>query len=154
MLSRCRRVACYMAVAGEIDCAAIMAQAIERRRSVYLPVVHGRRLVFAPWRRSRDMVRNRFGILEPAGEHHTGLRGPELDVVLAPLVAFDDCGRRLGMGGGFYDRTFRFIRQRRSWRHPLLIGLAHEFQRVGSLPTQQWDIALHAVITERGVRFF
>jgi 5-formyltetrahydrofolate cyclo-ligase len=154
MLSRCRRIACYVAFSGEIDCAPIMAEALARHCRVYLPVLRGQRLVFAPWNPAGRMVRNRFGVPEPAGGHGRQLRGPELDVVLAPLVAFDDSGHRLGMGGGFYDRTFGFLRQRGQWRRPLLIGLAHEFQRVAPLATRRWDIALHAVITERRARFF
>jgi 5-formyltetrahydrofolate cyclo-ligase len=152
--ARCRCIACYLAVAGEIDCAPIMTEALARHRQVYLPVVHGRTLAFAPWDPAASMVRNRFGIPEPCGGGGRWLKGTELDVVLAPLVAFDEAGHRLGMGGGFYDRTFRFVRQRGVWHHPLLIGLAHEFQRVGRLPARRWDVTLHAVVTERGTQFF
>lgn len=153
-LSRCERIACYIAVGGEVDCAPIMAEALARGRRLYLPVLHGQALFFAPWDPRRDMVRNRFGIPEPAGDDGRWLRGSELDVVLAPLVAFDDAGHRLGMGGGFYDRAFRFIAQRGRWRHPHLIGLAYEFQRVDALPARRWDVALHGVITEHSARFF
>ncbi len=153
-LARCRRIACYLAVAGEIDCAPIMAEALARGRLVYLPIVHGPGLVFAPWDPSVSMVCNRFGIPEPCADGRHWLRGTELDVVLAPLVAFDEAGHRLGMGGGFYDRTFRFVRQRGRWRRPLLIGVAHEFQRVACLPARQWDVTLHAAITECGAQFF
>jgi 5-formyltetrahydrofolate cyclo-ligase len=153
-LARCRRIACYIAVGGEVDCAPIMAEAFARHREVYLPVLHGAALAFAPWDPLRDMVRNRFGIPEPAGNGGAWLSGADLDVVLAPLVAFDDAGHRLGMGGGFYDRTFRFMRQRGQWRRPLFIGLAHEFQRSSALPARHWDVTLHAAVTESGAQFF
>lgn len=150
-LSRARRIACYLAMHGEVDCAPIMAELLARGRHIYLPVLHGRSLLFAPWDPRGVMVANRFGIPEPdAG----GVSAARLDVVLAPLVAFDDAGRRLGMGGGFYDRALRFLAQRGCWRRPLVVGLGYEFQRVGALPARRWDVPLHAVVTESGARFF
>jgi 5-formyltetrahydrofolate cyclo-ligase len=154
VFSRCERIACYVAVGGEVDCGPIMAEALTRGRRIYLPVLHGRTLLFAPWDPGRDMVANRFGIPEPAGNSARWLRGSQLGVVLAPLVAFDDSGHRLGMGGGFYDRTFRFLAQRRLWHRPHFIGLGYEFQRVDRLARQRWDVPLHGAVTERGARFF
>ena len=71
-----------------------------------------------------------------------------------PLVAFDMRGNRLGMGGGYYDRTFAYLLNRRRWRRPILIGVAYEFQGVDSLTTRPWDIPLHGVATEAGLRIF
>lgn len=154
VIARCARIACYAAVGGEVDCGPIMAEALARGRDVYLPVLHGDSLVFAPWAPGRPLVGNRFGIPEPAESGARWLRPTELGVVLAPLVAFDDAGRRLGMGGGFYDRAFRFLRGRGAYRRPHLVGLAYEFQRVASLPAQRWDVPLHGAVTESGARFF
>lgn len=153
-MARAARIAGYVAVAGEADCQPAMARAEERGRLTYLPVLHGLQLVFAPASPSGRMVCNRFGIPEPAGDAGRWLRGAELDVVLTPLVAFDGLGHRLGMGGGFYDRTFRFSTQRGAWRHPLIIGLAYDFQRVAELPARRWDVPLHAVVTESGALRF
>lgn len=72
-----------------------------------------------------------------------------LDLIILPLVAFDLSGNRLGMGGGFYDRTLSFKHQRCHWKGPKLIGIAHELQRVDLLPVNDWDIPLDAVITEQ-----
>jgi 5-formyltetrahydrofolate cyclo-ligase len=154
LFSRCRRIACYMAVGGEVDCGPFMQEALARGRALYLPVVHGEALVFAPWRPGAPLARNHFGIPEPAGRPDEWLRGSQLDVALTPLVAFDASGRRLGMGGGFYDRTFAFTRHRGGWRHPHLVGIAHDFQRVDALPGRSWDIDLHAVATECGVQIY
>jgi 5-formyltetrahydrofolate cyclo-ligase len=153
-LARAERIACYVAVAGEVDCSPVLAAALARGRRLYLPVLHGLSLLFAPWEPSVAMVRNRFGIPEPAGSGERVLHASALDVVLAPLVAFDDYGRRLGMGGGYYDRALRFLLQRGRWRRPLVIGLAYEFQHVAELQAQRWDVALHAVVTEEGARLF
>ena len=71
-----------------------------------------------------------------------------LDLVLVPLVGFDPQGNRLGMGGGFYDRTFAYRGRRKHTSRPCLIGLAHECQRVEHLPCAGWDIPLDGVITD------
>jgi 5-formyltetrahydrofolate cyclo-ligase len=154
MLARAERIACYVAVGGEVDCTPVMTEAIVRGRRLFLPVIHGQRLLFAPWEPAAPMLINRFGIPEPRADAGSTLSGTDLDVVLAPLVAFDDQGNRLGMGGGFYDRTLRFMSARGAWRRPRFIGLAYEFQRVAALPASRWDVPLHCVVTERGARIF
>jgi 5-formyltetrahydrofolate cyclo-ligase len=72
-----------------------------------------------------------------------------MDTVLFPLVGFDEAGGRLGMGGGFYDRTFAFTRIRPRLA-PKLIGLAHDCQKVSALPVEYWDVAMHGVVTDKG----
>jgi 5-formyltetrahydrofolate cyclo-ligase len=71
-----------------------------------------------------------------------------------PLVAFDPSGNRLGMGGGFYDRTFSYLRNRKFWTKPLLIGIAYEFQRLDSLTPSPWDVPLQAIATEKSLHLF
>jgi 5-formyltetrahydrofolate cyclo-ligase len=77
--------------------------------------------------------------------------GHWLDLVLVPLVGFDARGNRLGMGGGFYDRHFAFLRNRRAWRRPLLIGIAFDVQRVPRLSDAAHDVPLWGIVTERGI---
>lgn len=77
-----------------------------------------------------------------------------LDFLVVPLVGFDDQGRRLGMGGGYYDATLAFLRRRRIWHKPYLIGLAFECQRVAEIPSEPWDIRLNAILTEKGLSRF
>jgi 5-formyltetrahydrofolate cyclo-ligase len=76
--------------------------------------------------------------------------GHWLDLVLVPLVGFDARGNRLGMGGGFYDRHFAFLRNRQAWRRPLLIGIAFDVQRVPRLSGASHDVPLWGIVTERG----
>jgi 5-formyltetrahydrofolate cyclo-ligase len=153
-MARARRIGAYAAVGGEVDCAPALARACARSRRIFLPVVHGQQLLFAPVDAGTGMLINRFGIPEPARTPGNCLRAMDLDVVLVPLLAFDDDGHRLGMGGGFYDRSFAFLSRRRLWPHPCFIGLAYEFQHTGQIVTQRWDVPLHAVVTECRVRIF
>jgi len=145
-MQRATRIAAYLPVGGEVDCRVLIEEAWTRGREVYLPVLHGTSLRFRPYTPSTRMVMNRFRIPEPVGGKE--LPPTALDVAITPLVAFDLAGNRLGMGGGFYDRSFRFLRQRNSWRHPRLIGLAYEMQRVTAINTHAWDVPLDAAVTE------
>ncbi len=152
LLYRARHIALYLPNDGEIDPRYYMAQARQRGIQFYLPVlhpIHHGQLVFSPYDFDTALSPNRFGIPEP--EFHQGLKRPPwaLDAVLMPLVGFDRHGGRLGMGGGFYDRTFEFVRRTPSLA-PRLIGLAHDLQRMNLLPVQPWDIPLHAIVTDQG----
>lgn len=151
---RARRVACFLSSDGEIDTNPVIRAAWRLGKQVYLPTLAPfgpRRLWFRRYRPNTPLERNRYGIPEPRGGRR--LDGRELDLVLTPLVAFDDRGRRLGMGGGYYDRTFAHLRQL-SWQRPRLLGLAYAFQRVGPLPAEPWDVPLCGVVTERGLTRF
>jgi 5-formyltetrahydrofolate cyclo-ligase len=151
---RARRIAAYLAADGELDPAVLIANAIAAGKRCYLPVLRPfaePALWFCEWRPGEPLVANRFGIPEPVVTRHALCSARDLDVVLVPLVAFDTQGNRLGMGGGYYDRTFAYLRLRRCWRRPRLIGLAHELQRVDSLPRNAWDVPVDAVTTERAL---
>lgn len=142
-------VAVYIAMDGEIDPSPLVAHARRAGKQLYLPVLaagDGNRLEFAPWLPDTPLYPNRFRIPEP----HTDNPYPpqKLDLVFTPLVAFDAQGRRLGMGGGFYDRTFAFLKI--GIPKPRLIGLAYEFQHLPSLDEQAWDVPLAGVATDRG----
>ena len=148
VMARAARIAVYLPMRGELDCTAVATQAWARGRSVFLPVVTRDLLRFAAFAPDTDLVLNRFGIPEPVAAPQTWRTARELDVIVAPLVAFDVRGRRLGMGGGYYDRTLAFLRQRQQARRPHFIGLAYELQKLATLPTAAWDVQLDAVLTE------
>ncbi|HYW91134.1 MAG TPA: 5-formyltetrahydrofolate cyclo-ligase [Gammaproteobacteria bacterium] len=151
-----RRIALFLATDGEMDPGTVMQHAQAMDKQVFLPVLAGspRRvgLRFVRHAPGEVLVANRFGIPEPLPDPGRVINPRFLDLVMAPLVAFDDHGNRLGMGGGYYDRTFEFLRLRRSWRKPRLIGVAHEFQRLAALPREPWDVPLSGVVTEAGFR--
>lgn len=151
------RIAFYMASRGEIDPRPLMTLALKAGKRVYLPMLRRRpmnSLWFASYRPGDHLNRNRFDIPEPVMHNSRIVMPWSIDMVFVPLVAFDTSGNRLGMGAGYYDRTFAFKCRRSHWHGPKLIGLAHDFQRVDQLIKQAWDIPLDAVITERAIYRF
>lgn len=139
-------VAGYWAMGGEI--ALHVWQLRLPRECVYcLPVLHeDGQLRFAPWRPGDPLVSNRHGIPEPDLTPDALLDAGQMSLVVAPLVGFDRSCHRLGMGGGWYDRSFAFRHQRAA--PPWLVGAAFEIQRVDALERADWDVALDAVCTE------
>ena len=153
---RARAIAAYCARQGEMDPQPALHAARLRGKDLYLPVLHPffpGRLKFCELREHTRMRPNRFGIPEPSVNTDCVKHSHRLDLMLVPLVAFDRHGHRLGMGGGYYDRSLGF-RHRSNRIRPLLIGLAYEFQFVERLPHEPWDIMLDAVVTERRIHRF
>ena len=152
-----QHIACYLPNDGELDLSSLISQAWGMGKTVYLPVlstIHRNHLHFLPYRPGDELVPNRFGIPEPVIHSRRMIDSARLDLVLMPLVGFDSKGNRLGMGGGFYDRTFAYLRRRRYWHKPSLVGAAYNFQALNQLPAKGWDVPLRGVFTETGVRFF
>jgi 5-formyltetrahydrofolate cyclo-ligase len=152
-----KRIAFYIANDGEMDPSPLIDRATVAGKCCYLPVLRQRpskALWFAAYTRAQQLSPNRFGIPEPATTHRRIVMPWGLDLIVMPLVAFDLSGNRLGMGGGYYDRTLAFKHTRSHWRGPKLIGIAHELQRMDSLPSNPWDIPLDAVITEQRLYLF
>lgn len=145
-----RTIAIYSAADGELDTAPIIDHLLATGRVVALPVVdRAGTMDFYRVTATTPLLMNRYGIPEP--DPLTAIYIPRLaiDIVFAPLVAFDNLGHRLGMGGGYYDR---FLTPR--GRKPLVVGLAHALQQVDSLPRESWDVPLDAAVTESGLTGF
>ena len=145
---RARALACYAAVRGELPCQPIIAAAHARGMLLCMSVLRADRLVFAQLGRHGRTRRNRFGIAEPLASRAGCRAAATFDVIVLPLVAFDLSGRRLGTGGGFFDRTLQSVARRRWCRRPLLVGIGYDFQCVAHLPDRPWDVRLDAIITE------
>ena len=136
----------YWAMDGEI---ALHAWQLRLPRTVRycLPVLHeDGHLRFAPWKPGEPLRANRHGIPEPDVTPEALLRPEQLDFAVVPLVAFDVRGHRLGMGGGWYDRSFAFRRTHAA--PPYLAGAAFSLQRVEAIAAEHWDVPLDAVCTE------
>lgn len=144
-------VAGYWAMDGEIALHAWQL-GLPAACTYCLPVLAGDRLLFAPWQPGGPLQPNRYGIPEPVVDPSALLEADAMRMVAMPLVGFDDHGQRLGMGGGWYDRTL-------ASRHahaapPWLVGVGFELQRVELPPPALWDVPLDAVCTEAGVHDF
>jgi 5-formyltetrahydrofolate cyclo-ligase len=139
---RAQRIALYLAADGEIDTRPLEKIARDQGKQLFLPVINSdNSLSFAHWH-VEDMLRNnRYNIPEPPITA-TRCALAKLDIIFLPLVGWDLCGGRLGMGGGFYDRTLADI------VGPLLVGLAHDNQQVEEVPQESWDIALDYIATD------
>ncbi len=148
---RSQHLALYLANDGELDPAPIARQLWNMNKHCYLPLLHPtrpRELWFVRFTPDTPLKPNRFGIGEPDPFKQHRLPARLLDVVLLPLVGFDRQGGRLGMGGGFYDKTFAF-KQANPQGKPHLIGLAHSLQETPQLGLANWDIPLDGIATER-----
>jgi len=147
-----RRLACYLPTNGEIDPTPLIDWALARGKRCYLPVlshIDGNRLWFAPVDYQTPMGLNRYNIPEPQVPVRQMVRARKLDLVILPLVGFDAQCHRLGMGGGYYDRSLQQMRYRQHWRKPRLIGVAHDLQKVDTITVQPWDIQLDAIVTDQ-----
>jgi 5-formyltetrahydrofolate cyclo-ligase len=149
---RARHVALFLAFDGEPSLGSLIEATRRQRKHLYVPVLRGPTMTFRELELGAPLAANRFGILEPKLGAKIGAR--RLDLVLTPLVAFDDHGVRVGVGRGYYDRCFRFLRHRVRWRRPKLLGVAYELQRVPPLAANSWDVPLWGIVTEHGARRF
>jgi 5-formyltetrahydrofolate cyclo-ligase len=149
-----RRVALYLPFDSESDTAALIAAARRRGVQVFVPVISDRRhcrMRFYPL--SRDTEPGEFGISVPR-LRVTAVSPRWLDLIVIPSVGVDSDGRRLGMGGGYYDRALAFRRRRRFWKGPHLVGLAFDCQRTNVKFADAWDLRLDSLATESGVEHF
>ena len=139
-------VAGYWAMDGEIGLHAFQMR-LPPALTYCLPMLHAdESLRFAPWRAGAPLVTNRFGIPEPDIDPDDAMTASEVAMLVLPLVGFDARGARLGMGGGWYDRSLAFRHARAA--PPWLVGAGFAVQRVEALPLEAWDVRLDAVCSE------
>ena len=140
-----QHIALYISFDGEISTDKLIQILWAQGKQVYLPVLHPfnpNHLLFLRYLPDTPMLKNKFGIWEPKLNVQNVLPLDELDILFTPLVAFDRQGNRLGMGGGFYDRTLQHWQ-----KSPFIpVGLAHQCQQVEQLPTEVWDVPLHQIL--------
>ena len=166
-LTDSQHIACFLDSDGEIATDALIKQLLTIGKSVYLPILNpdkANTLLFARYQAGDKLIPNKFGILEPDLAAQAPIDTRTLDLVLMPLVVFDHQGNRLGMGGGYYDRTFSYLLDQNfdnqgidgqnidsENSRPRLAGLAYSFQQVDQLKPAAWDVPLEKVFTELSV---
>ncbi|UJF24082.1 5-formyltetrahydrofolate cyclo-ligase [Suttonella sp. R2A3] len=140
----------FLSLNEEIDTTPLLHELWARGRTVYLPVVRKQNapLVWMPYQQGDALSKDSLGIAAPAYNPKYAQEGMHLDVVFTPLVAWDQSGQRIGMGGGFYDRTFA---AKIAGQAPLLIGLAYACQEVTRIQARPWDIPMDGIITEQAL---
>ena len=145
-IAQANHIAVYLSNDGELATTAFIEWCWQENKAVFLPVVHpfsAGNLLFLQYQKTTKLINNRYGILEPKLDITQVCPLAELDVICTPLVAFDNTGARLGMGGGFYDRSLANWQQNKLYP----IGLAHDCQQVEQVPIESWDIPLPEIIT-------
>lgn len=155
------RIAAFLSFDGELNTEPAINMILRDKSVCYLPKLRpnaSNGLWFMPYNQRTKLQKNRFGIAEVDLPVNNAIAVSQLDIILLPLVAFDEQGRRLGMGGGYYDATLGHLATAKADNHkhqcPLLIGIAYELQKFKKLPTQSWDVPLDYVLTESSVYKF
>jgi 5-formyltetrahydrofolate cyclo-ligase len=140
-------IGCYLPMQDEVDPYEIIERGWRANKRIFCPVMgKNGAMVYRRLDRNTTLLRNSFGLWEPVGSECISPR--RLDLVITPLVAFDKNRNRIGMGGGYFDRCFSFLRHRRLWIAPKLIGVAFTCQEVANISANPWDIRLYAVYSD------
>jgi len=143
----CKTVVCYLPSYDEVDPTAIIQRAWCAKKRVFAPIIsmHGN-MIFRRLTPDTELHKNVFGLWEPVSGPDIAAR--KCDLIITPVVAFDDQRHRIGMGSGYFDRCFEFLNHRQRWLRPKLLGLAFNCQKVEKIAPNPWDIPLYQVITE------
>lgn len=152
-----QNVALYLSFNGEINTQPLIDYLWSIKCRVFVPLLHPfckGHLLFQEFSQHTPMHKNHFGILEPNLDVQQVCPLERLDVLFTPLVAFDLTGNRLGMGGGFYDRTLAGLVDENKNNQAIVVGLAHELQLTSTLPSATWDIGLPYVLTSNKLYCF
>jgi 5-formyltetrahydrofolate cyclo-ligase len=149
LLRQARHIAVYLSARSELATGLLIQQLLRGGRRVWVPAV-GRygSMRFVPLRAGSRLRRGPFGLLQPVCRRPCRA-ARRMDLIVLPLLGFDDHGRRLGNGGGYYDRSLAGLHR---GPRPLLLGYAYAAQELAEIPAEPWDVQLDAVITERGLR--
>ncbi len=140
-------VGAYLPMHDEVDIRLVIQRAWRANKRVFVPILRGRaQMLFCEITPDTELEQNRFGIWEPSRGQI--IEAEKLDIVLVPTVAFDEDNQRIGMGAGYFDRCFAFLRHRKHWLRPKLLGVAFDCQKVEEITPNAWDIPLYRTITD------
>jgi len=140
-------IGCYLPVSDEVDTRSIIERGWRANKRIFVPVLRKRgKMSFREINSETVLERNQYGVWEPVSGEFISSR--QLDIAIAPTVAFDSQNNRIGMGGGYFDRCFSYLRYRKNWLRPKLIGVAFDCQKVEKISPNAWDIRLYRVFTD------
>lgn len=140
-------LACYLPMSDEVDTRTIIERGWRANKRIFVPITRNNgEMFFREIRPDTTLLRNRMSIWEPDSGEIISPR--DLQLVIAPTVAFDVSNHRIGMGGGYYDRCFSFLKHRKRWFKPKLLGIAFECQRVEKISPNTWDVRLYRTYSE------
>jgi len=140
-------IGCYLPTSDEVDTRSIIERGWCANKRIFVPVLRkGRKMSFREIQPDTVLERNQYGVWEPMSGELISPR--KLDIAIAPTVAFDSNNNRIGMGGGYFDRCFAYLRHRKYWLRPKLIGVAFDCQKVEKISPNAWDIRLYRVFTD------
>lgn len=140
-------IACYLPMPDEVDTQKIIERAWRANKRIFVPITRkSGKMFFREIRPNSTLSSNQMAIWEPDSGELISPRA--LQLVITPTVAYDDCNHRIGMGGGYYDRCFSFLRHRNQWLLPKLLGVAFKCQKIDEISPNIWDLRLYRTIDE------
>ena len=140
-------IGCYLPLDDEVDTRTIIERGWCANKRIFVPVLRkGGKMSFREMQADTHLRRNVYGVWEPVSGDT--ISPHKLDIAIAPTVAYDDHNNRIGMGGGYFDRCFSYLRHRQHWLRPKLIGVAFQCQKVEKISPNTWDIRLYRVFTD------
>ena len=143
-----KSIACYLPMHDEVDTREIIERAWRANKRVFVPIMRSNsEMTFCRIDPESELEKNNFDLWEP--KRGFLIKPEQLDLVVTPTVAFDSYKNRIGMGGGYFDRCFSFLRHRKTWIRPKLVGVAFRCQEVEQITPNRWDIRLYRIITDK-----
>jgi 5-formyltetrahydrofolate cyclo-ligase len=158
IFNQSQHIACYVSKGSELNTQPLIEHVWKTKKTCYLPLVHPQKqgfLCFSKYSPGDKLIYNRFNIGEPVFDTTTIMPAKSLDLIIVPLIAFDNMGNRIGTGYGYYDRSFAFLKTiAQGTKKPFLCGYAYSLQETSTIDAEKWDIPLDGVVTEKSFTLF
>tara|TARA_B100001123_G_C15232139_1_gene995575 strand:+ start:650 stop:1213 length:564 start_codon:yes stop_codon:yes gene_type:complete len=139
-------IAGYYPANYEVNILNFLEEASKKKHKIVLPVIKSlNKMNFCKWIYKEPLYVSRWGILEPKNSKDKAIP----DIVIVPLVAFDEKLNRIGYGKGYYDRALKKISKIK--KKTIFIGIAYSFQKYKKIPINKHDYKLDYIFTERGI---
>lgn len=143
-----QHIACYVPIDNEIDIWAVIKNIWLTGKYCYLPALQpkiNRLLQFVKFNEQDQLIKVRYNIPQPKITRKNTIAAHNLDLVIIPLIGFNEHSFRLGRGSGYYDKTFAFKQNNRNTK-PYLLGVGYRWQQVKFIPNS-WDMVMNEAIT-------